>query len=401
MTRSLLLQPPVGPCLLSVPLLRHMLADPAITIRRRAVDRNWYYEGLLSVAVGGFNPFRRSVYIGAESAVAAWLDGGCTDDREHNAADALVGEVLFLVHDYLHCWSVLEIQRMRPDLGFGSAPIDHDNFAAMVFCQLLTEAAATIGLDYWYLATIDLNQVIDCGTCYRTLAVPYHERHLHEYRRSNPAWDTQSVDAFERLTRFYCTGSFPGFSVDDFRRSALLYTWLNHEIRYGVNQRAYTRQWLAHLSNGAIELAHADSKGPVACEADWQRDLTRRLGERLWAKVKGDEPPTLRADQGAEPWRREVACADFRFVNVNALEEAERRRLAADPNAGRDFNYFAAQYLSRCRLSSFPRARVHELRQALREANVAALVDVVDDPSIAKLTPTPGEDEPLDLMFLN
>ncbi len=394
-------EPPNTACLLRIPLLRHALSDPSVTIHRRAIDRQWAYERLVSISVGGFNPYRRAMYIAAESALADWLAGGCVDDREHNEADALMGELLFFVHDYLHVWAVAEIQQLRPELGFGAAPITPENFEAMVFCHLLTEAAATAGLDYWYLATVDLNEVTDIGTTYSTLTVPYHERDLREYRRLNPAWDAQTVDAFVALTRFYCSGAFAGFSISDIRRSALLHAWLNHEIRYGVNQRAYTRQWLAHLSNGAIAIAYEDSKGPVGCDAGWQRELTRALGERLWAKVKRDEAPVARPLPDAPCWRRERVTPDFRFVNINALTDEERARLTRDEHARLYFDLFAAQLLSRCSFRAFPQAKRRALRSCLRDKDVGALVELIEDPGVVKLKAAAAEAEPLDLMFLN
>ena len=389
------------PGLLAIPLVRHALSDPNLSIRLRGVDRGWHYERLVQLSVGGFNPYRRSIYVCAESALATWLAGGCSDDRGCNEADFLVGELLFFVHDYLHCWAVGEIQRMLPGLGFGAAPIDAGNLEDMVFCHLLTEAAATVGLDYWYLSTVDLNQVCDVGTNYRGLTVQYSERHAQEYRRFDPSWDMQSVAGFERVARFYCTGEFPGFGLEDLRRSAVLHAWMRHELRYGVNQRAYTRQWFVHLANGALALAYEDSRGPVACDAAWQRDLIDALGRRLWAKVKGDEAPARLPAPAGEPWRRRHACADYRFTNINALAPAQRAALAEHEDTRRYFDLYAAQAVSRCRFQGFPAARLPALRRALHERDLAALRALVEDPAIATVEAAGPDDEPLDLMFLN
>jgi hypothetical protein len=118
----------------------------------------------------------------------------------------------------------------------------------MAFCHLLTEAAAVIGLDYWYLSQFDLNSAVPIGTSFRHVSVSYDVKHLEEYRRFCPDLRVEHPGFVRFLGTFYCTGVFEGFSPQDLKDSPLLYKWLCHELVYGRRQREYTRLWLQHLS---------------------------------------------------------------------------------------------------------------------------------------------------------
>lgn len=108
---------------------------------------------------------------------------------------------------------------LAPWVRFDSGPILRDNIEDFVFCHLLTEAAAAVGLDYWYLSTFNLDERISLGTTLLNLTVDHHERYVSEYRRFCPGWDAQRPDFFSDIARFYCSGVFEGFDVRDVRQS--------------------------------------------------------------------------------------------------------------------------------------------------------------------------------------
>jgi hypothetical protein len=169
-----------------IPLVREMLEDPNISLVPRAVDCRWRYAGLLPHGVTGFNPLRYEVYYGRISQLARWLADPFAASRELNARDQLVHEVLLAVHDYLHCWAVQAIRDLAPELGYGAGALAADSLEAAAFCHLLTEAVATVGLDYWYLSVVDLNAVCDLATTKSTLTTSYRELDAAEFRRADP-----------------------------------------------------------------------------------------------------------------------------------------------------------------------------------------------------------------------
>src|SRR5207237_1319288 len=90
---------------------------------------------------------RSPMAVRARSPLAEWLDDPAQGVRELNQDDALLTEVLFAVHDYLHVWAYHLVRDAVPDLGFGRPPASEAELEDHVFCHLLTEAVATVGLD--------------------------------------------------------------------------------------------------------------------------------------------------------------------------------------------------------------------------------------------------------------
>lgn len=304
--------------LLRIPLAAQLFADPGVAIVVRGIDSRWAYSEIVGTRIDGFNPFHGAVFVGRESHLARWLPHREESARPFNRKDGLVGELLFAVHDYLHIWCYRWIASLWPELGFGTAPITPANFEDMVFCHLLSEAAATVGLDYWYLACVRLDEVVPVGSVHQGLTVSYREEHGDEYRRFHPSLEVQRAGFFETLTRFYCDGAFRGFSADDMERSPVLQRWLAHELGYGDLQRRYCREWFAWLSGGTIKLKDSELGRPVRGSRARQRRLTAEIGERLWAKVKRNE--LCAADQGFDSerlWSPPAGPRRYQFVNLN------------------------------------------------------------------------------------
>ncbi len=306
--------------LLHIPLLGQFLADPAVSICIRGVDQRWVYNDYLKGSMGGFNPFTSRVFVPRHSVLSDFLRSPAGSARELNVNDNLVTELLFAVHDYLHVWSFHAIHHLAPNLGYGRAPITAENFEDFVFCHLLTEAAATVGVDYWYLSTVNLNTICDIGTSMmnRGLTTSYHESNVAEFRRFDPSLEVQSPEFFATLTAFYCTGEFPGFTAEDVRKSPLLLLWLRHELLYGEKQRRYTRQFIGSLSGGPTEGEELSRK--VDIDAPWKEELLQGLGELLWRKVKNDELLSFRPPRGKAWTRQPVGVPDYGFTNLRRLK---------------------------------------------------------------------------------
>jgi hypothetical protein len=373
--------------LLRVPLVRQFLDDPAIRVIIRGVDHRWVYNNFLKGTMGGFNPFTSSVFVPAHSLLRDFLQSPERSGRDFNVKDQLVNELFFAVHDYLHIWSFHAIHHLAPELGFGRAPITDANFEDLVFCHLVTEAAATVGVDYWYLSTVDLNAVCDIGTALRALTVSYHESHLAEYRRFDPELEVQAPDFLPTLTAFYCTGDFPGFGPDDVQRSPLLLQWLSHELLYGEKQRVYTRQLIASLSGRGTD--GADLAQKVSVEGDWKENLVQGLSELLWRKVKNDELLSFPPPPG-EPWSWPVAGnPDYGYTNF--------RRLQPPPvSAGR---YFFNQLVTSVDYEHAS-AAFKELVRAADPDDVKQMTFLLHAMQGERIV-TAAPDEPLNLMLVN
>lgn len=341
--------------LLNIPLVSQLMRDDSVKVEARGVDSRWSYAKVIGRSVSGFNPFQSVIFTGRNSSLANWLEKPRGSARKLNFDDRLVDEVLFAAHDYLHIWSYRWIARLWPELGFGEAEIGPENFEDMVFCHLLSEAVATVGLDYWYLSCVDLGDVVPIGSAKRGLTISYREDHAEEYRLFSNGFDVQRESFFQLIARFYCSGQFPGFSAEDMQLSPVLRGWLMHELRYGKLQREYCREWFAYMSGGRIGLSPKQLSRPVAHDSPKHEHLLREIGALLWAKVKQDDF----ADSGfrfdpSRLWSSETSRElRFQFLNLNSVglpSAARRAKLSS-----RSTNYLVRQYLARLDFGAFPK----------------------------------------------
>lgn len=357
-----------------MPLVRQMFEDSSFALVPLALDHRWLYEKVSS-PVASFNPFSGKGYYGARSALASWLGEPFGSARRYNEQDLLVSELMFAVHDYLHAWACNAVRELAPRLGFGTAPITRANVEDLVFAHLLTESVATVGLDYWYLSTLDLNDVCDLGSAIvGGLTVSYHERDAAEYRRFFPELDVQSKEFFTDHALFYCSGAFLGFAVDDLRQSPRLHRWLRHELAYGTTQRRYIRSWLAFLSDEIDALPLSSLGAPVEVRASWKKSLVRDVGALLWEKVK--EGKLHRFSSGipdGESWKSDPARRpDFRFVSVHHVDVDALTD--DDFHAPESFNYFLRQFVLTHELGAFRRAEPKKWIKAVTEARSVSLL---------------------------
>ena len=327
--------------LLRVPLVRQLTTDTQVQLSARAIDSNWKYDRVSPIAATGFNPLTKRIFYASNSLLAAWLQKPKESARKYNAGDLLLPDLLLAVHDYLHIWGYLAVCELAPRIQFGTGKITRKSLENYAFCHLVTEAVATVGLDYWYLCTINFNDVCDLGTTQRGLAVSYHDHQLRELRRFRPNLDVQSKPFFAELATFYCTGVFKGFHPRDLKTSPLLWKWMRHELRYGLGQREYIRRWLAYLARDRLDLSMDELRAPLSVQEGWQTRLMNDVGELLWEKVKNNAlhqfGPHLDQDR---IWRsRSDRPLDFRFLNAAAYPSGVAELV------GDSFDYYLWQTL--------------------------------------------------------
>jgi hypothetical protein len=395
--------------LLHIPLIKAALSDPAFRLQARAIDANWAYSQAIPISVTGFNPFHQTYYFATRSVMAQWLKNPGASARELNEQDVLVREALFLAHDYLHTWAYQVIHSLTgqlvPKLQFGKAAVTAQNFEDFIFCHLLSETVATVGLDYWYLAATDLDQVCDIGTAVRTLTTAYREENLQEYRHFNPKLEVQTPEFFEMFARFYCDGVFPGYELDDLRKSPLTLKWIKNELEYGETQRKYARAWFSYLS-GVQNLGDA----PVDYSASWKTELIRHVGRLLWIKVKAGpqekygEISRVRFDSRAMFESSGARALDFRFRNVNRVRPAEAvREILAGSHPKRNLRHFLYQYLSAFDYESVEQEKIEQVLRFQKKRDFSAIEQLLKNEKrvIENSTRESDISEPDHLFILN
>lgn len=345
-------------------LLDHAFRDPSFGIVPRAVDRRWHYAGVVPVAVTGFNPFVSAAFVGVASRFSSWSASSMQSARPWNDGDHLVKEALWVAHDYLHAWAFRALHHLCPELGLGTRAITPENLEDLVFAYLVTEAVAVAGLDYWYLSVRDVESRCPVGTRRAFVAVSYRERDRAEYCRMNPGFTVQDRAFFAWLCEGYLSGRYVGFSVEDLERSPALSRWLTHELRYGIKQRRYIRQWLHHLA-GQPDWGALDWDAPVAAHEPWKRDVVAAMADLLWRKVKRRAHLFFpRIAEPGETWQTgKSGSPDLRFVNVACVSVGD---LPRGPDDGA-FRRWFFPYLSSFDFDSFDRDLLALVPRMLQE----------------------------------
>jgi len=344
--------------LLNIPLVKQMLDDPTVDIVVRGIDANWHYVGLGPGKLSGFNPFTGCIFVGKNSFAEKWLLNPAGSARELNFKDRLVSEILFAVHDYLHVWAYNWIAELAPEIGFGTKPITLQNFEDMVFCHILTEAVATVGLDYWYLSRINLNEIAPIGTGQQSLTIAYQESHGQECRRFFPDFDVQQRAFFGSIVKFYCDGIFNGFDAEDLLRSPVIHRWLDHELTYGKMQRRYCREWFSFLGEPKIGAAKSQLDRPIDYHKEPYDRLIDHIGELLWDKVNNGHIHSCKsAFDPAKIWQPiQNRKAKYQFLNLNkiGLPTAKQARQLTDES----FNYLIGQFVGQFDYALFPKEAI-------------------------------------------
>jgi hypothetical protein len=384
--------------LLNIPMVRHVFSDLSFRLIPRCVDSNWSYERHIPLTMTGFNPFEAAYYYSRDSRMAAWLSDPFGSARNFNDSDLLVKEALFMTHDYLHAWAYSVIDRLFPSLRVWSGAITADTFEDYVFTHLVTEAVATVGLDYWILCQRTVNEFCPIGSCVEALTVAYRDYNLPEYRRACPDLDIQQPGFFRTLATFYCSGEFHGFDVTDIKRSPLLFDWLSHELTYSSTQRKLTRRWLAHLADEPIELTEEQETAPFAIDTPIRQQMIDEVGKLLWDLVK-QEGPALKLERPSYPVVRhapENRPADFRFINLSRVTEVDIERALQRPS-DENFKFFLYQFLSQIPLSEFPDRMLKHIPKLQVQCDLALTTDLFRQLPRHE----PSADEPRDLLLAN
>ncbi|MBK9294677.1 MAG: hypothetical protein IPM57_09585 [Oligoflexia bacterium] len=352
---------------LKIPLVSQLLKDPSFKIIKRAVDSKWIYEKLVPLGHCGFNPATNAAYVGFNSSVSQWLQNPKQSIRSFNFNDTFLHELFFIIHDYLHAWSYNAINELYPGLKFGYGKITEKNFEDYVFCHILTEAVATVGLDYWYLSTIELNQVIPVGANIKTLTAAYHVKNNSEYRRFDPKFNAQKRGFLKTLNDAYCDGIFYALPMKAIQLSPQIYRWYWHELTYGRLQRKYTRQWLSYLSAGEVVCEQAKLDIKIDNSKKWMQELVEDLSLLLWQKVKENKNIWFKPqyDVKHDAWGGSGKLQmDSRFTSLIHLKT---------PKTFNYLDYYVSQYAIRHTFSENSKAIASQLPEIAKSKNLQKL----------------------------
>jgi hypothetical protein len=242
--------------------------------------------------------------------------------------------------------------------------------------HLLSEAVATVGLDYWFLSTTDLNDICNIGTAFKTLTSPYQESHLEEIQRFNPKFVVQEEDFFKKLCSFYMSGIFPGSWDPSVMESAIPMALLQKELTYGENQRIYTRRWLSYLSDENIRYSKAALRKPVDKSERWKRNLIDNIASMLWEKVKKDKLHSFKSQlDPKDVWKKPSSKSiDFAFTNLFTVKTSDLHDQAKWVGGRSNFYYLFSQYARSFRFDTFP-PEVRRLFPTLQQSRDFLLIE--------------------------
>ncbi len=332
--------------LLRIPLVDFVIHQNAANIVERPIDNQWYYQNLLATSTVGFNPFCGSLFCAKNSVLNKWLPDAHRSARPYNNEEWLIYESLFLVHDYLHLWTVSELLKEFDYLTADQIVLDQKVISDLEFIYMMSEAVATVGLDYWYLSKVNINEICPIGSRMVALTSPYREVDLHRYRVFNKDFVVQDISFFHWLVSGYCSGDFYGFTVADIKKDAKLFDWLAKEITIGNKQLQFIRQWLFYMAGLDIpsggELNQAIDMG-----IGNRQSMVEKIGRKLWNISQGTELPVMKPYHIELKSSKPLIYHDFRFKNIRVLanwQELVNQDLSRISTE--QFGYFTAQFLS-------------------------------------------------------
>ena len=257
------------------PLFHRVTTDSRTHIFFRPYDARWAYSGLVNEFQAGFNPLNGKIYTHQNSLLARWIRKGAVPEMEI-ARKILLKETLFLVHDYLHQLAFREIAAFP-----GAATIpNYTRERNLVFFLLISEAVATVVLDYWILSKLNLSPLYGLSDPYFQLTIQLNESQVREIKSIAPDFSIDRESLFSEICRFYLEGEMQGFDIQDLENCPALQEYLVHELRYVAKQRRYARRWAASLT-GTLASPFDDS--PVLAQEPWQNDLIGHIGKRVWS----------------------------------------------------------------------------------------------------------------------
>jgi hypothetical protein len=261
---------------------------------------------------------------------------------------------------------------------------------------MISEAAATVGLDYWYLSKTDINDICPIDTRVIGLTSPYREADLCGYQAFNKDFNVQDISFFNWIVEAYCTGDFYGFSIEDIQKDDKLRNWLEKEVRISNKQLHFIRLWLYYLSGK--EISDSEYDAPIDLNTGNRRSLVEKIGRKLWDISQGNELPTMQPYDIQLKGADHLAYTDYRFINIYALNNWRELINEDFTSVSTDqFKYFVAQYLSSFYYDPALKITKEQIDQMILSKDVSSLKKITQN-----LRPLESEKYgPRDLVFVS
>ena len=383
--------------LLNIPLIDFVIKQKNAPILARPVESKWTYKGIFPISAAGFNPFCGKLFCAENSVFNRWLPQAHESAIPFNNGEWLVYECFFVVHDYLHLWAISEMLEDLPYLKTAEVILDEKTISDLEFLYIVSEAAATVCLDFWYLAKTDINTLCPINSHFKGLTSVYQEADLNNYQQYNKDFEVQSPSFFQWIVNGYCSGEFEGFSVDDLKENKKLSDWLGKEVTIAHKQVWFIRHWLHYLA-GLDEPDEAAISDPIKIDTSERESIISRLGDKLWKIAQGELLPEMR------PFNINIKSdvagnkLDFRFINMLSLDNWEQlTERNYDDVSVQQFAYFAAQYLSAFQFDETGQISRKMVEEIIASKDTGRLKKLTN-----KLIPIKnGEIGPGDLVFVN
>ena len=304
-------------------LFDFFLFNSNIPVIRYPVDATWDHKKLLpwNLNSAGFNPFEEKVFIPQISPLESFLSGK-KPGRE--CGPEFMFDLITVVHDMMHIISYRWIaEYLHENNLISEIKKSEDVIDKMLYIHLVTETAAVVGLDYWHLCKLDVNDIFDVGSSFQGgFGTKYSNRVEKEIKNFRPEFTVEREDFFHEMLQFYCDGSLHGISSSFLSKSSITKEWVAHELVYGELQRKYVRDWFSFLSGKVCPW----SAKVVLPRNKWQDDLATFVGNRLWRLIHKGELDLINSGRGVADLKsilfmKEFSEIDSRFNHVDLFSD--------------------------------------------------------------------------------
>ena len=348
------------------PIVDSMFHGPGIEFRKRNIDMRWYYNNDIPLCVSGFNPFTGNIFYGRNSFLAELI---AESDAYVTGTDWYLYEAFFAAHDYVHTWCIRELTRHLNTSSRSRVLGDPTCFRDVRYILLVSEAAATIAIDYWLLCQRPIAEVLSLDGSFRTLTTPYRALVNESSGDARFSRKIRSRAFFYDLARAYCTNDIGYLTlyVDDSDANAP--AWFATEETQAAKQQRLVADWLNYLSNdtsGGSDLTLTQS------EFAKYADLTELIGELLWGSCFGSTP--IKGTFEFEPlflFPRSMDRIDFRFLNVRDIQSL--RDAVGRIDSETQLKFFLAQYISCFDYDDFTPSSVDKLQECKTLGDIETL----------------------------
>jgi hypothetical protein len=322
-------------------LIDYILSQNDVQFVKRPVDMRWYYNNVVPISVVGFNPLHRTIFYGTNSFLEIILNSplNCTID----SIEWCLYELFFAAHDYMHIWAVDRLLSFFPNCTKEGLWKDETALSDLAFVLILSEAVATVSIDYWLLSEIDMAKELGIETRFKGLTTPFRADHLAAAQRLCNGFNVRDHSFFIWLVQAYCSGVITGFDINSTNLPEEL-SWIKTEQKQSVRQLTLIHDWLRYLSA-------RNRTAPCFCglqfDAGLRAEVIRDLSREVWDVChRGRLPRLSPPDDGIRvPFPAALPIYDFRFNNIRAFEDLNRC-VSMRNVTGEQFHYLVAQFVS-------------------------------------------------------